>query len=125
MELLKETFVVPALFVLLVGAGSRLFAQEVIEPRPIPELATEQRDIQEFVQPRNHCVPVYPKPLADLGQEGWVLLELTISTTGEPVSPRVFDASPPEIFNEAGLEAVSKCRFEPPLSMENQSKSKV
>jgi TonB family protein len=91
-------------------------AQDIVTPRPRPEPTAEQREIQSLVRPRIHCVAVYPEDAAAAKQEGWVRLELTISSEGEPLTPRIVDSSPPDIFDAAALEAASKCRFEPQIT---------
>ena len=90
-------------------------AQEVVEPRPIPEPTAEQREINRSVRPRNHCVTRYPDAAAAIRQEGWVIIEFTISADGLPIDSSVLDSSPAEIFDAAALEALATCRFEPKI----------
>ncbi len=66
--------------------------------------------------PINVCAPVYPEEALARGQEGWVLIEFSISTEGRVVNSTVIDSSPPEIFDASALEGMSKCRFSPKTS---------
>lgn len=59
------------------------FAQEIIEPRPIPRLAEEQREVQRFIRLANHCSATYTEAAGAIGQGGWVRVQFTISTEGE------------------------------------------
>lgn len=82
------------------------FAQEIIEPRPIPRLAEEQREVQRFIRLANHCSATYTEAAGAIGQGGWVRVQSTISTEGEPIAPRVIDCSPAGFFEAAALEGI-------------------
>ena len=107
------TVVKAILFVAILVSALPLLAQEMIEPRPLPVPTAEQRAINQSIQPRNHCPPRYPDAAAEIQQEGWVLVEFTISTEGAPIDAFVLDSSPPNIFDASALQAMSRCRFEP------------
>lgn len=104
-------------------AGQRTYSSfdQVIDSieRPIapalrarPELSADQREISGSVKPMNHCVPVYPEAAGAAKMEGWVIVEFTVSADGIPTEGRVVDASPPDIFDAAALEFLSRCRLE-------------
>jgi protein TonB len=57
--------------------------------------------------------PVYPDRAAAAGTEGWVEVEFTVTAKGTTEDPRVTDASPSGVFDQAALNAVRKARFEP------------
>jgi TonB family protein len=57
--------------------------------------------------------PVYPREAQRAGIEGWVQVEFTIAPDGTTRDLRVRDSNPPQIFDKAALDSVSKWRFEP------------
>jgi protein TonB len=57
--------------------------------------------------------PVYPREAHRAGIEGWVQVEFTIAPDGTTRDLRVRDSNPPQIFDKAALDSVSKWRFEP------------
>jgi protein TonB len=44
-----------------------------------------------------------------------VMLEFTVSTSGEPRDVRVIEATPPGIFDQAAISAVKRWRYAPLL----------
>ena len=57
--------------------------------------------------------PVYPRRAVDRGIEGWVIVEFTVTETGEVKDPRVVEAHPELIFNDAAIRAARKFRYKP------------
>ncbi len=55
----------------------------------------------------------YPRSARSKGVEGYVLLSLLISATGDIEKVQVLEAQPAGVFEEAAQEAVRKWRFEP------------
>jgi len=55
----------------------------------------------------------YPKSARARGVEGYVVLSLLISATGEIEKMQVLESSPSGVFDEAALEGVKQWRFEP------------
>jgi periplasmic protein TonB len=55
--------------------------------------------------------PKYPARAISRHIEGKVTLEFTISTTGSVVNPVVVSAQPPDVFDEAALQAIRKWKF--------------
>ena len=55
----------------------------------------------------------YPKQARARGVEGYVVLSLLISATGEIEKMQVLEASPMGVFDQAALEGVRNWRFEP------------
>lgn len=88
-----------------------ILAQEAVEPRTPPEPSAEQRAINESVRAVNRCPPIYPTAAAAIRQEGWVIVEFTVSEEGVPTDSRILDSSPPDIFDASAMEALSRCRF--------------
>lgn len=57
--------------------------------------------------------PRYPLTAMRRKLEGQVTLEFTVEADGSVSSPRVISATPPGVFDDAALVAVSRWRFEP------------
>lgn len=57
--------------------------------------------------------PVYPTTAVRRRQEGWVMVEFTVTTTGGVANARVVDSDPPRTFDRAALDAVQKWTFRP------------
>jgi protein TonB len=57
--------------------------------------------------------PVYPRRALRRGIEGYVVVEFTVTSKGTVRSPRVVEAEPPELFNEAAMEAALKFKYRP------------
>lgn len=57
--------------------------------------------------------PTYPIRAAQRGIEGWVQVQFTITGTGSVIDVTVVDSSPPNVFDEAAVEAVSRWRYNP------------
>lgn len=57
--------------------------------------------------------PVYPRRAQTRGIEGYVILEFTVTKSGQVSDPRVVEAEPPSIFNKAALDAVRKFKYKP------------
>ncbi|MDT8438637.1 MAG: energy transducer TonB [Wenzhouxiangellaceae bacterium] len=55
----------------------------------------------------------YPKSARARGVEGYVVLSLLISATGEIEKMQVLEASPAGVFDQAALDGVKQWRFEP------------
>jgi len=69
---------------------------------------------------RNHALqfvsgdgPVYPKQAQAQGLEGYVVVEYAVSATGKVTSPRVMEAQPLHIFDQAALAAVAGWKYRP------------
>jgi periplasmic protein TonB len=56
--------------------------------------------------------PMYPRRAEDLGLEGFVLLEFTVTREGLVRDPRILESSNP-IFDRAAVEAVLRFRYRP------------
>lgn len=59
--------------------------------------------------------PTYPRRAAQRGIEGYVVVEFVVSTLGTVENPKVIDANPPNIFDNAALRAVSKFKYKPKM----------
>ena len=57
--------------------------------------------------------PQYPRQALFDRTEGWVVVEFTIGTEGQVKNPRIVDAQPPGVFENAALQAVQRFRFKP------------
>jgi periplasmic protein TonB len=59
--------------------------------------------------------PKYPARAMSRHIEGWVKIEVTISTAGTVTNATVASAQPPGIFDDTALDATKKCKFKPKL----------
>lgn len=59
--------------------------------------------------------PKYPARALSRRIEGWVKVEVTISTSGSVTGASVVGSQPAGIFDDAALEATRNCRFKPKL----------
>lgn len=56
---------------------------------------------------------VYPPQARAQGVEGHVVVRYDVDAEGRVQNARVVDARPPDVFDEAALQAVSRWRFRP------------
>lgn len=59
--------------------------------------------------------PEYPQGPQRRGQEGWVLVEFTITHNGEVADIVIVDADPKKIFNRAVLRALKRWKYQPKI----------
>jgi protein TonB len=57
--------------------------------------------------------PVYPRRALQRGIEGTVLLEFTVTKQGSVRDPVVLEANPPNIFEQAAIDAALKFKYKP------------
>jgi len=57
--------------------------------------------------------PVYPRRALRRGIEGYVVVEFTVTKTGKVSDPRVIEADPPGVFDEAAMDAALKFKYRP------------
>ncbi len=80
----------------------KLIAREAARPISVTELA-----VLKYVPPR------YPTRAVARDLEGWVDVEFTVGTTGQPEDITIVDASDTRFFRKAAVDAVSQWKFEP------------
>ena len=66
-------------------------------------------DFDRFVEPR------YPRSRAVRKKRGWVEVQFQVNGDGTTSDVQIAGSSPPEVFDEAASDAVSKWRFKPHL----------
>ncbi len=57
--------------------------------------------------------PMYPARAQSRGQEGWVLVQFTVTEAGGVRDPVVVEAEPPGVFDDAAKKAVLKFKYKP------------
>ncbi len=57
--------------------------------------------------------PVYPRRALSRGIEGFVIVEFTVSKQGSVKDISVVEASPPDLFNQAAIDAALKFKYKP------------
>lgn len=60
--------------------------------------------------------PEYPPAQLSGEVEGWVLVGFTVTEQGGVANPIVINAQPPQVFDDAALDAVNAYRFHAPAS---------
>ena len=56
---------------------------------------------------------IYPRRALVRGIEGYVVLEFTVTRAGGVHDPKVIEANPPRIFDQAAIDAVRQFRYIP------------
>lgn len=59
--------------------------------------------------------PIYPFAAKKNGIEGSVTIKFIVDSDGNVVEPKVAEADPPDIFDEAALNAIMKFKFKPAI----------
>lgn len=57
--------------------------------------------------------PVYPRRALSRGIEGFVIVEFTVSKQGSVKDIFVVEATPPDLFNQAAIDAAMKFKYKP------------
>ena len=57
--------------------------------------------------------PIYPRRALSRGIEGYVIVEFTVTKNGSVSNPFVVEAEPPNIFDQAALDAAKKFKYKP------------
>lgn len=57
--------------------------------------------------------PVYPRRALARGIEGYVIVQFDVSPTGAVTNARVIESEPPNVFDEAALNATLKFKYKP------------
>ena len=83
------------------------------QPSPLPQESTRRDVTPVETAPLVQVPPRYPRRAARLQIEGFVRLEFTITRDGNVVEPVVVESRPPNVFDEAALQAIIQWKFEP------------
>ncbi|MBF8270356.1 MAG: tonB [Gammaproteobacteria bacterium] len=57
--------------------------------------------------------PEYPQRALSRGIEGWVIVQFTITAAGTVKDPKVVDADPKGIFDDAAIKSILRWRYNP------------
>jgi len=57
--------------------------------------------------------PIYPRRAQTRGIEGYVIVEFTVSKNGSVKNPKVVEAKPEGIFDQAAIDAALKFKYKP------------
>ena len=71
------------------------------------------QDEQDETLPIVKVAPIYPEGAVREGIEGHVLLEFVVTESGAVRDPRVLEAEPPGVFDQAAVDAVGKFKYKP------------
>ncbi len=72
---------------------------------------SNSKTVVSGVVPLVRVPPKYPARAMSRHIEGWVKIEFTITTSGTVENPKVVAAEPPDIFDDAALNAISEWEF--------------
>lgn len=61
----------------------------------------------------SRTLPAYPGMARNRRVEGWVVVEITVDRNGHVRNPRVVQASPAGVFDQAAMDAIQRWRFKP------------
>ena len=100
-------------------------------PPPPPPPGRQQVEPQIFVAFDKAPVlikrvePVYPEIAKKAGVSGQVILLVVVDEQGNVAEAEVFAASPPNIFEQAALDAVVQFKFEPALQRDRPVRVRI
>lgn len=94
------------------GADSGEMAGTMADP-PAAAPTTSAPCFDHEVVPRLVVAPDYPYQARVDGQGGEVTVELTVGNDGKVSAAQVVSAEPPQVFDQAALDAVTQWQFDP------------
>lgn len=89
-----------------------LVANQVDTPAKVAPTEEQKTDYTPAVVVKR-AAAVYPRKAQEREIQGWVKIGYQIDIDGEVVNAHVIAASPEKIFDNAGIKAIKKWRFEP------------
>jgi len=81
--------------------------------RSLYDTAFDLREVDTPPQVLRKIEPIYPFQAKKNNIEGSVTLRFIVNTDGDVVEPKVASSEPPDIFDEAALQAIMKFKFKP------------
>jgi protein TonB len=81
--------------------------------RSLYDTAFDLKEVDTPPQLLRRVEPIYPFQAKKNNIEGSVTLRFIVNTEGDVVEPKVAQSDPPDIFDEAALQAIMKCKFKP------------
>jgi protein TonB len=85
----------------------------VVDARGAMSRMTMSAGSDRDVIPLVRINPDYPQRALSRGLEGWVQVQFTITATGTVKDPKVVNAEPKNIFDDAALKAIARWRYNP------------
>lgn len=86
---------------------------EGLEDSSPPIDATPNRVQFREMLPQSFITPSYPEVALELGLEGYVVVNFTVTDTGAVEDIVIQESEPPGVFNEEAIRAAQRLRFEP------------
>ena len=90
-------------------------AAAALRQQQAAQAAQAARSLNRDAQIVRQVPPRYPLEAARDGEQGWVDVEFTVNADGTVSNAHVTNSDPPQVFDRAALEAVSRWRFKPAL----------
>ncbi len=79
--------------------------------RALAETPVSPRDLTR----RNRVAPVYPRAAERRRISGWVDMAFTVTNEGSTTDIEILNSEPPQVFEQAVIQAASQWLFEPPV----------
>ncbi|MDD9889900.1 MAG: energy transducer TonB [Gammaproteobacteria bacterium] len=76
------------------------------------EPPSEEVEFRELI-PMRYITPNYPEIAMELGIEGYVIVEFSVTAVGAVENVSIIESEPPGVFNEEAINAALRLRFEP------------
>lgn len=95
---------------------SALFSSMSLHAETDDERFARMAGNAEFYKLVKRVMPEYPDKALRYNREGHVVVEYSINTDGSVTSPKVIEAVPEALFDEAALAAVKKWKYQPNFS---------
>ena len=73
----------------------------------------DENAVEDPPRPTEQTPPSFPARARALGQSGWVTLSFVVDVDGSVQDVHVVESDPPEVFDDAAIEAARTWRFEP------------
>ena len=90
-----------------------VFRYELSEPIfQANSLVRDKIQFRELI-PQNYITPSYPQVAEELGIEGFVVVNFTVTLNGRTENITIEQSEPSGVFNDSAMDAASRLRFEP------------
>ncbi|MEZ4601038.1 MAG: energy transducer TonB [Syntrophotaleaceae bacterium] len=95
------------------AAGTPEMGLAVFAPMAQPQTEFDLGEVDSQPMPVSRISPVYPYDARQKGIEGVVMVKFLVDGEGRVTRVSVVDSKPPDVFDQAALDAVRQWRFQP------------
>lgn len=89
------------------------FEIPVINPNINISLTMPEAPSDSDYVPLLKVAPLYPPRAAKRNLEGYVVVEYSISVTGQVLGVKIIESEPPDVFDKSAIEAARKFKYKP------------